>query len=373
MAHTLRASIRPVDVVARLGGDEFGILLTRLPDAAKAEAIAGQLLDRLRHGSYTVHGIELSVDASIGIALIPEHGRDADLLLQRADVAMYQAKRARAGIAVYDEDTDPHDITELGLLAELRRAIETDELVLHYQPKARLGTGDIVGVEALVRWQHPIRGLLSPDAFIPLAENTGLMAPLTEWVLRHAIDQSARWREAGLMLPVAVNVSPRSLLDGDLPGTVLRLLADAGLPADLLELEITETAIMTDPEGAVRMLRHLQAMGVRVSIDDFGTGYTSLSYLKQLPVHTLKIDRAFVADILENTKDQAITEAIIALGHKLGLSVLAEGIENAEVWQRLSSLNCDEGQGYHLARPMPSTDLLRWIFARAATDPTSVR
>jgi diguanylate cyclase (GGDEF)-like protein len=373
VAHTLQASVRPIDEVARLGGDEFGILLTRLPDAAKAEAIAGQLLDHLRAGSYTVHGIELSVDASIGIALIPQHGRDVDLLLQRADVAMYQAKRARAGIAVYDEATDPHDIIELGLLAELRRAIESDELVLHYQPKARLETGDIVGVEALVRWQHPLRGLLSPDAFIPLAENTGLMAPLTEWVLRDAIGQAARWREAGLMLPVAVNLSPRSLLDANLPTTLLRLLGDAGVPADLLELEITETAIMTDPEGAVRMLQHLQVMGIRVSIDDFGTGYTSLSYLKQLPVHTLKIDRVFVSDILENTKDRAITESIIALAHKLGLSVLAEGIESEDVWQRLRSLHCDEGQGYHLGRPMPSADLSRWIVARRAADPTSVR
>lgn len=245
--------------------------------------------------------------------------------------------------------------------------------MLHYQPKARLATGDIVGVEALVRWQHPVRGLLGPAAFIPLAENTGLMAPLTEWVLRQAIDQAARRRDRGLMLAVAVNVSPRTLLEGNLAGTLLRLLGDAGVPSDLLEIEITETAIMADPDGAVRMLRHLQAMGVRVSIDDFGTGYTSLSYLKALPVHTLKIDRVFVADILENHKDQAITESIIALGHKLGLSVIAEGIENDDVWQRLSSLNCDEGQGYHLARPMPSADLLAWMDAREATHPTGVR
>lgn len=173
---------------------------------------------------------------------------------------------------MYDEASDPHDVTQLGLLAELRRAIEADELVLHYQPKARLETSEIVGVEALIRWQHPTRGLLSPDVFIPMAENTGLMAPLTEWLLRSAIGQSARWRETGLMLPIAVNVSPRSLLEGDLPGTVLRLLADTCLPADLLELEITETAIMTDPDGAVRMLRYLNAMGIQVSIDDIPSG-----------------------------------------------------------------------------------------------------
>jgi diguanylate cyclase (GGDEF)-like protein len=372
VADRLRSSVRPIDVVARLGGDEFAVLLTQLPDAAKAGEIAQQLLDRIRSGLYTVHGIELTVDASVGTALIPEHGEDADLLLQRADVAMYQAKSSRAGIVVYDEATDLHDVAELGLLAELRRAIEADELVLHYQPKARLQTGDIVGVEALIRWQHLVRGLLGPDAFIPLAENTGLMAPLTDWVLRKAIEQAARWRDRGLTLPVAVNVSPRSLLEGDLPGALLRLLADTGLPADLLEIEITETAIMADPDGAVQLLRRLQAMGIRVSIDDFGTGYTSLSYLKALPVHTLKIDRVFVADILENHKDQAIAESIIALGHKLGLSVIAEGIEDDDVWQRLISLNCDEGQGYHLARPMPSTDLLRWMTAREAVHPTSV-
>jgi diguanylate cyclase (GGDEF)-like protein len=372
VADRLRASIRPIDVVARLGGDEFAVLLTQLPDAAKAGEIATQLLDRLRTGLYTVHGIELTVDASVGIALIPEHGDDADLLLQRADVAMYQAKSSRAGIVVYDEATDLHDVAELGLLAELRRAIDADELVLHYQPKARLATGDIVGVEALVRWQHPVRGLLGPAAFIPLAENTALMAPLTEWVLRRAIEHATRWRDRGLVLPVAVNVSPRSLLEGDLAGTLLRLLANAGLSSDLLEIEITETAIMADPDGAVRMLRQLQAMGIRVSIDDFGTGYTSLSYLKQLPVQTLKIDRAFVAGILENDQDQAITESIIGLGHKLGLSVIAEGIENDDVWQRLRSLNCDEGQGYHLARPMPSPDLKRWMTAREAAHPTSV-
>jgi diguanylate cyclase (GGDEF)-like protein len=373
VADRLRASIRPIDVVARLGGDEFAVLLTQLPDAAKAGEIATQLLDRLRTGLYIVHGIELTVDASIGMALIPEHGEDADLLLQRADVAMYQAKSSRAGIVVYDEATDLHDVAELGLLAELRRAIEADELVLHYQPKARLETGDIIGVEALVRWQHPVRGLLGPDAFIPLAENTGLMAPLTEWVLRRAIEQTARWRDRGFVLPVAVNVSPRALLEGDLAGLLLQLLATAGLSSDLLEIEITETAIMADPDGAVQMLRRLQAMGVRVSIDDFGTGYTSLSYLKQLPVQTLKIDKVFVAGILENDQDQAITESIISLGHKLGLSVIAEGIENDDVWQRLRSLGCDEGQGYFLARPMPSPDLKLWMAARGAAHPTSVR
>jgi diguanylate cyclase (GGDEF)-like protein len=369
VARTLTRSLRPTDVVARLGGDEFAVLLTHLPDAASAEIISRQLLTKLRAGSYSVHGIELAVDASIGIALLPEHGRDTDLLLQRADVAMYQAKRANGGVTLYDEANDAHDVTQLGLLVELRRAIELDELVLHYQPKARLDTGDLHGVEALVRWQHPSRGLLGPDTFVPLAEHTGLMAPLTEWVLRHAVTQAGRWRDLGLMLPVAVNMSPRSLLDGNLAASLLALLAEANVTGDLLELEITETAIMTDPGRAVRVLRQLNAMGIRVAIDDFGVGYTSLTYLKSLPVHTLKIDRAFVTDMLTDPRDQAIAESVIGLGHKLGLNVVAEGIETEEVWQRLKALNCDEGQGYLLARPLPAEELTSWVVAHVIGEP----
>lgn len=264
-------------------------------------------------------------------------------------------------IAVYDAANDPYDVSQLGLLVELRRAIEQDELTLHYQPKIDLVTGDLQGVEALVRWAHPTRGLIPPGDFIPLAENTALMQPLSEWVLRHAIAQAAQWRDAGLMIAVAVNISPRSLLDRDLPVTVLRLLADASLPAHLLELEITETAIMTDPTRATQVLRRLQAMGVRVALDDFGVGYTSLAYLKPLPVNTLKIERCFIAEILHSGKDQAIAEAVIGLGHKLSLTVLAEGIESEAVLDRLKSLNCDEGQGYHLGRPMPPEQLNSWV------------
>jgi diguanylate cyclase (GGDEF)-like protein len=372
VASGLTASVRPGDSVARLGGDEFGLVLTGLPNAATAEVLAVKLLHRLRTGSYMVHGVELSVDASIGVALLPLHGRDIDVLLQRADVAMYQAKRANSGVVVYDEENDPHDITQLGLLVELRRAIESDELVLHYQPKARIDSGDLAGVEALVRWEHPTRGLLAPAVFIPIAENTGLMQPLTQWILRTAIEQGGRWRDEGLMLPVAVNISPRSLLDGDLPADLLDLLAHTRLPADLLELEITETAIMSDPDRAIAVLRRLNAMGLRVAIDDFGAGYNSLAYLKHLPIQTLKIDRAFIAEILHSSKDDAITESIIGLGHKLGVTVLAEGIEDAETWNRLRVLGCDEGQGYYLARPMPAAQLSEWIAARLATEPSDL-
>jgi diguanylate cyclase (GGDEF)-like protein len=369
VGQALRDSCRTGDLIARLGGDEFAVLVSGLPDASTAQAIASVLLSRVREGSYVVHGIELTVDASIGLALIPAHGRDVDRLLQRAAVAMFQAKRSRAGTTTYDEVRDPHDVAQLGLLAELRRAIRGGELVLHYQPQAWLASGDVAGVEALVRWQHPTKGLLPPSAFVGMAENTGLMRPMTDWVLDAAVHQAARWRDQGMPLSVAVNISPHSLLDGDLPATVLDTLAARGLPAGQLELEITETAIMTDPDRAVQVLQHLHAMGVRVAIDDFGTGYTSLSYLKQLPVQTLKIDRAFISDLLEDSKDEAITESIIALGHKLGLCVLAEGVETADIWQRLQDLNCDQVQGYHLARPMPADDIAGWLQARMAQDP----
>jgi diguanylate cyclase (GGDEF)-like protein len=364
VARSLAASVRPGDVVARLGGDEFAVLLTALPDRARAEVAAGQVLSRLRADSFQVDGIDLSVDASIGIAILVEHGDTVDLLLQRGDVAMYQAKRANAGVAIYDPVKDPHDVSQLGLLVELRRAIANDELVLHFQPKLGLSTGDLHGVEALVRWQHPTRGLLGPMEFIPLAENTGLMGPLTDWVLRHAIAQAARWRDSGLMIPVAVNIGRRSLIDQDLPVAVLTLLADGGLPAHLLELEITETAIMTDPVRVSRVLRHLQAMGVRVAIDDFGVGYTSLAHLKSLPVDVLKIDRHFISEMLHSEKDQAIVESVISLGHRLGFTVLAEGVENQAVADRLTSLGCDEGQGYHLGRPMPCDRLDDWLNKR---------
>ena len=360
VARALRSVVDPTDLVARLGGDEFAITLARVADADDAVAAVSRILGALRRAEYQVKGIELSVDASIGVAMIPAHGTDVDRLLQHADVAMYEAKRGRTGVAVYDPGSDPHDVTRLGLLVELRRAIAADELVLHFQPQLDLGTRRMQGVEALVRWQHPTRGLLPPSEFIAVAENTGLMKPLTEWVLRHAFEQAAAWRAAGMSVPIAVNISPRSLLDRDLPVTVLRYLAEASLPAHLLELEVTETAIMTDPNRAADVLRNLAALGLRVSIDDFGVGYTSLAYLKTLPVHALKIDQCFVAGMLHSEADLAIAETIINLGHKLGLEVLAEGIEDRLVLNRLTRLGCDSGQGYFIARPMPAGELAAW-------------
>jgi diguanylate cyclase (GGDEF)-like protein len=357
----LRSSVRPGDILARLGGDEFAILLTDLAQEGNAADVALTVLDRLRSRTFEVDGIGLSVDASIGVVLIPEDGAHIDVLLRRVEVAMYQAKSARTGVIAYDEATDTHDVGKLNLLAELRRAIDNDELVLHYQPKARIADRRVEGVEALVRWQHPTRGLLSPDAFIPQAESTGLLGPLTRWVIGRAIRDAAHWDRGGLPLAVAVNVSPRTLLDGDLPATILGLLVASGLPSHLLEVEITETAIMTDPVGATHVLGQLRAMGLRVSIDDFGSGYTSLSYLKALPANTLKIDRCFITDMCVDDRDRAVTQSIIDLGHRLGFTVLAEGIETEEIWGELRELGCDEGQGYLLARPMAAELIEGWL------------
>ena len=360
VANEIRSTVRSHDIVARLGGDEFAILLTGMDNPVVASGIATQILARLRCAPFAVDGIGLGIAASIGVAPILVE-TDVDVLLSQVDTAMYRAKRTGAGIAVYDHLSDRHDLRDLTLLGELRRAIDHDELTLHYQPKADVFTRDVIGVEALVRWHHPTRGLLAPDAFIPLAESTGLLGPLTHWVLSHAIADGARWRRGGLDLPVAVNVSPRSLLTGDLMATIVDLLATHQLPSHLLEVEVTETAIMTDPAGSSHVLRQLRALGIRISIDDFGSGYTSLAYLRALPIDALKIDRILITDLTIDDKGLAVTKSIIDLGHSLGLSVLAEGVETGEAWRQLELLGCDEIQGYLFARPMPGEHIEGWI------------
>jgi diguanylate cyclase (GGDEF)-like protein len=364
----IRTWARHSDAVARLGGDQFAVLLTQLADDRAAETMARRLLDRLRAGSFRVEGVEVSVEVGIGVAPIP-YGANADSLLRRADIAMYRAKRSGAGVVSYDEADDTGDVSQLALLVELRRAIDNDELRLHYQPKAALVNGEVNSVEALVRWQHPTRGFLFPSDFIPVAEHTGLMKPLTEWVLEHAINQAACWHRTGLSLAVAVNISPRSLLETALPTTVQRLLADAELPSRLLEIEVTETAVMADPVAATRILTQLHALGIRLSIDDFGAGYTSLAYLKSLPVDILKIDRVFISEICDSAGSAAITQAIIGLGHRLGFTVVAEGIETERTWELLRDYDCDEGQGFLLARPMTADHFDIWFNARRTLTP----
>ncbi|SFE92685.1 putative bifunctional diguanylate cyclase/phosphodiesterase [Blastococcus tunisiensis] len=361
VAATLQAAVRPEDLVVRLGGDEFGVLLAHLPDTAAAQGRAEQLLRRLREAPFTVEGVDLSVDASIGVALAPEHGRTLPELLQRADVAMYQAKRSRRGTAVYDPRTDQHTVGQLAMVTDLRRALDNDEFVLHYQPKVSLRDMQVTSVEALVRWRHPTRGLLPPGEFLPVLERSGLMQPLTRWVLRQAIQQAASWRRAGMPLQVAVNISPRSLLQDDLPARVLAALLAAELPASLLQLEITETAVMTNPERAAFVLTQLQSRGVEVAIDDFGAGYTSLAFLRILPITALKIDRSLIKDMLDQEADEAVTSAVTDLAHRLGFSVIAEGVESLALLDRLAALGCDQVQGYVISAPLPPAALEGWL------------
>jgi diguanylate cyclase (GGDEF)-like protein len=358
----LRAVLRAGDELARLGGDEFAVVL---PHADDAEAVGRRMRQALEAG-LTVDGIDLRIGASIGIALFPEHGDDAETLLQRADVAMYQAKAARSGYAFYQRDRDRHSRERLALIGELRDAIGTDQLVLHFQPKLDVESGVVRDVEALVRWMHPERGLLGPGAFVPLAEQTGVMRELTEHVIDAALRQVAAWYEAGIDLSVAVNVSAATLLDEgwttDLAGALVR----HGVPASRLRIEITEDALMGDADRALRVVESLVATGIGVSVDDFGTGYSSLGLLKHLPVDELKIDRTFVRDLLTDDADAAIVQSVVDLGGRLGLRTVAEGVEDAETLDRIGAYGVTVAQGFHIARPLPADELERWLAARAA-------
>ena len=361
----LRAALRESDTVARLGGDEFGVLLPRVVDSAAALTVARKLRKALEE-PFTIHGLALQIEASVGIALYPEHGDDVHSLLQRADVAMYVAKEHPGGCEVYAKERDDYSPNRLTLLTELRRAIDVGELVLHYQPKADLKTGRVTGVEALVRWNHPTRGLVRPDEFIPPAQKTGVIVPLTFFVLNEALRQARTWQLEGLDLCVGVNLSARNLLDVQLPDTVGGLLAKWEVPPSLLELEITESTILADPVRAMNVLSRLNGMGVRLAIDDFGTGYSSLAYLKRLPVDELKIDKSFVQGMEEDENDAVIVRSTIDLGRNLGLRVVAEGVESAAAWRLLAALGCDVAQGYYVSRPVPAAELAAWLRGRRA-------
>jgi predicted signal transduction protein with EAL and GGDEF domain len=348
-----------------LGGDEFAVLLPRVASAEGAVAVAETLVAVFER-SFVLEGLTLDVEASIGLALYPEHGVDADELLQRADIAMYAAKDTHAGFVVFDPKLDQHSPRRLALLGDLRRAIDQDQLLLHYQPKVDAHTKQTLGVEALVRWQHPERGLVPPNDFIPLAERTGLIGPLTHYVLDAALRQCRDWLQGGHELPVAVNVSARRLLDLKFPDEVATLLARWEIPAWMLVIEITESTIMADPAHALEVLGRLSEMGVQVSIDDFGTGYSSMAYLKTLPVHELKVDRSFVSQMLSSTSDAVIVRSTVDLGRNLGLRVVAEGVEDPATWDALDTLGCDVIQGYYVSRPVPADDLLDWLNRQAS-------
>jgi diguanylate cyclase (GGDEF)-like protein len=367
----LRAHLRDSDTIARLGGDEFVVLIPDLPSTAQAVLTAEKLTAALTE-PFVIDGVTVDVGASIGVAVTPEHGDDFDELMQHADVAMYVAKEGGLGVVVYSGELDRHSPSRLSLLGEMRRAIEDPEqLIVYYQPKADLTTGRVTGVEALVRWKHPQLGMLPPMEFIPLAERTGLIRPLTFAVLREALRQNREWLEQGLVLPVAVNVSARCLLDPTFPDRVANMLAESGVPASQLELELTESTIMTDPDRALQILRALAAQGLQLAIDDFGTGYSSMAYLKDLPVTQLKIDRTFVTGMAEDSQDDAIVRSSLELARNLNLTVVAEGVETPEVWDRLNSLGCATAQGYFLSKPMPAGDLPAWLDSWVVTYATT--
>ncbi|WP_051515567.1 putative bifunctional diguanylate cyclase/phosphodiesterase [Candidatus Blastococcus massiliensis] len=361
----LRGQLRTGDVLARLGGDEFVVLADDL-DADGAQLLADRLRAQLQR-PFAFSGMGLSVDASVGVAVGPEDSASAAELLQLADLAMYSAKSTRSGVATYDEDRDGHGRHRLEDVAQLRRAIEGGELVLHYQPKLALPTGRVDGVEALVRWQHPTRGLLYPDAFIDLAESAGLMAQLTDRVVDVALAQCRAWADRGRRLTMAVNVSPSNLVDEEFPDQVRALLARYDLPAACLVLEVTESLLMEDRERAVRVLRRLRDDGVGVAIDDYGTGYSSLAYLAALPVTELKLDRIFVGAMTGSPRAESIVTSTLQLAHALGLVLVAEGAEDQDTVDALAGLGCDVVQGYHLSRPLPAEALWTWLEDRSRT------
>ncbi len=347
----LRTVVRAQDVTARLGGDEFAVLLVA-QGAEEGTQIARRITTAL-HAPFLIEDVTLDIEASIGIATA-ERDQNVVALIRHADTAMYLAKEHKLGYTHYDGDHDKNTASRLGLLGALRRALDAEEIVLHYQPKIALDTGEMSGVEALARWQHPTRGLLSPAEFIPVLESTTLGHRFTAHVLAQALAQTRRWLDEGIRLPVAVNVSTRCLLDERFPDTVARLLAGSNVPGELLCVEITENTVMADPTMTISILRRLRELGAKIAIDDFGTGYSSMTYLKMLPVDELKIDRSFVGDMTADASNVVLVQSAVDLGHNLGLAVVAEGVEDIPTLEMLRGLGCDIAQGYYFARPLPA-------------------
>jgi diguanylate cyclase (GGDEF)-like protein len=360
VARRLRATIREDDFSARLGGDEFVVLVRAGADEGSVLGTARRIADAVQ-APVELRGMRLDVRVSMGIAVFPEHGSDVHDLLQRADVAMYAAKSLQDGPQLYRQEADQNTPRRLQLATELRQAIEGGEVVVHYQPQADLTTTAVTGVEALCRWSHPRHGPVSPDEFIPVAEQTGLITPLTLHVVTEALSRCGRWQRAGHDLGVSVNVSARSLLDSGFVDDVLDLVRSTGLRPSLLTLEITESSIMSDKHRTLDQLQRLATFGIRLSVDDFGTGYSSLSYLQQLPVHELKVDKTFVFGMGSDSSSRSIVRSVVDLGHSLGLLVVAEGVEDEAAWDHLTRLGCDRAQGYLLGRPMSGDDLVRWL------------
>jgi diguanylate cyclase (GGDEF)-like protein len=370
VAQRLTTSLRPGDTAARFGGDEFTVLLEQVADATEAAAIAERLRVALAV-PLSVAGRSLVAGVSVGLAgsFVGEDAATASALLQAADLALYQAKAAGKGqLVVFDDSMQRRATARLELVHALRQAVAHEDFVVYYQPQIDTASGQLVGVEALVRWQHPERGLVEPVDFIGLAEETGLILPLGLWVLRMACRQAQSWRAQndGRPLLLSVNLSPMQVRQPDLVAEVAAILAETGLPADALCLEITESVLLEDAEATTRTLQALRALGVHLAIDDFGTGYASLSYLQRFPVETVKIDRSFIAALGESAGGMAIVEAVTALAHQLGLAVVAEGIETAAQSALVEQVGCDQSQGFYVAHPLPAEELVR-LFASSLT------
>ena len=373
IAGRLQKPLRRTDLIARLGGDEFAILISPLASRDSVDSVAGRLHQAL-DAPVVSSGLNLSVGASIGAAIFPDHGAEASDLIQRADIAMYVAKSSSLPLAFYDPDEDRNSVRHLTLNGELKRAIDENKLSLYFQPKVRVADRKPIGAECLLRWQHPELGFVPPDEFTRLAEQTGIIQKLTVWVLDTALAQGARWRESGIQLDLAVNLSAKSLQDTTTVDMVMAALARHGTRPEQLILEITESAIMADPEQARSIIDSLHTLGVKLSIDDFGTGYSSLGYLKRLPVQELKIDKSFVMEMLSNDHDNVIVKSTIDLAHNLNLNVVAEGVEEQAVLERLASLGADVAQGYFISRPVPAAQFTEWLAAwTAETSPPRLK
>ncbi|MEQ1546471.1 bifunctional diguanylate cyclase/phosphodiesterase [Methyloglobulus sp.] len=348
------------DVVAKIDGNVFGVLLSEIYKEKKAEEFAQQIQKTLE-SSFIVDRLNVAIHPNVGIVHFPEHGEDVDTLVQRAGVALHIAQKSNKGYALYDSSFDKHTPLRLTLISELRHAIEREGLELFYQPQVSIKTGGICGVEALLRWNHPVHGFVPPDEIIPMAERNRMIKPLTQWVLRRAFRDCANWHKQGLPIKISVNLSAKDLHDPELPDLISGVAVAAGIKPEWIMLEITEGSVMSEPENALVIIQRLHEMGYRFSIDDFGTGYSSLAYLKKLPLTEIKIDKSFVMDILTSENDAAIVKATVNLGHNLGLMVTAEGVENKETMTRLMDYGCDVAQGFFLSKPLSVENFNQWV------------
>jgi diguanylate cyclase (GGDEF)-like protein/PAS domain S-box-containing protein len=357
MAARMRAALREEDTVARLGGDEFVILLPNIGSEGDALQVANKLLHHISQSVYLL-GHEMYVTASIGVSLFPQDGRTPEVLVRNADLAMYRAKEeGRSRAAVHNEASSQDTLERVMLQSRLRQAMDRQELLLHYQPQVSLLSGEVIGVEALMRWRHQELGFVSPAKFIPLAEETGLIVPLGGWAVQEAVRQAADWVRGGTRIRMSVNLSASQLTDGRFPGVLQQHLTDIGLSARSMDLELTESTFLHDDSGALETLHRLKAMGVRLSVDDFGTGYSSLAYLRRFPLDAVKVDRSFITNLEHSPADLAVVRAVIDLSHTLGLRVVAEGVETAGQYDRLRALGCDAMQGHFFSAAIPPRDV----------------